>query len=244
MTERQRSRLSVDSSRCIPLVAVKCVGEAREADTLDPFDSNSDTGWMRDALPQHDTVRVWGRVRGGRIVPNRLGSLCWADWSRIARSSRFRHTPDSSPLTLPSTVSSRTIPLILHESWTRRLFCSGFWSFRPISRMRRRRGVDVAASRSRFSTSSKQCEAGTVFAFSRLESIVDTDRKGRTEQTLLPNRSCYWASCYRGIHECPMKMMVVRRRSEAIRSRPDQLSGEETTHPSATYDKGVGRTRP
>ena len=244
MTAIPQWQSSVDSSRCVPLVAVKNGREIREAGSLDWPSQEMDSGWMHDAQPQHTTPRVSSLRASGRIDPNRLGGFCWANWSRISGCSRLRHTPDSRSLTLPLTSSSCTIPLILHESWTSRPGLPILRLIRPLTAIRRRRGVDVVVSCSGSQFVGDPGHSGSSRGLSRLASRDDADRKWRSEQLLLPSRNCYWASCYRGLHERPMKMKVVQRVGEGLRSRPNESSGVYVPHPSAAYDKGVGRTRP
>ena len=52
-----------------------------------------------------------------------------------------------------------------------------------------------------------------------------------SNDSTIPGRQRYWMSCDRGLHECPMKMKVVRRVGEGFRSRPIILESSGRMRP-------------
>jgi hypothetical protein len=201
-------------------------------------------GWRHDAQQQRIDDEIRRHRPGPRIAPNRLGGLRSADSMRIPGPSRLGHSPDSTPLTLPGGDSSGTLPLILHECLTGRPGHRGPRTGRQAEETRRRRGVGVVASRPVPESRRNGGHQGLTRESSGQASRDDAGRGRQGEQALLPNRTCYGTSCDRGLHERPMKMKVVRRVGEGFRSRPVLSSGAYVPGPSASYDKGVGRTRP
>ena len=197
-----------------------------------------------DARHQHTNQASGRRQVAPPPARTRLMGACSADCGRIPGVPKLRHTPDSRPLALPASALSCTIPLILHESSTARAGRPVLQLGSRINEVRRCRGVVLVGSRSTERIVGPGGLSGSNRDLSRPSSRDDAGRKGPIEQALLPSRTCYRASCYRGSRERPMKMKAVRRVGEGIRSRPILSSGVIVPDPSASYCEGVGRTRP
>jgi hypothetical protein len=239
MTRAENRQSSVESLQSVPLV------DGENQVNLSPVrgrDGVSECG--HDAKQHHCEASVKRLIQPFRSDPNLLRGRSLADWRRIADPRRLRYSSDSLPMDLPGSDLSGRIELILHESSTRLPGRPGSWSSRRLDRMRRWRGVGVVGSRFISLGRNIRGLSGSDRELPRPASKDDAERKRRGELALLLSRTCYWASCYRGIHERPMKMKVARRVGEGFRSRPIISSGETVPSSSTCLYKGVGRTRP